>query len=178
MTNSVLLTNPNWADSFSFCPVIFDPRDAACDVLLCIFGPIVPADVLSRYRRAYNFHPGSPAYPGRDPHHWAIYDNAGTFGVTLHEMVARVDEGPIVHVEEFAVETHDPAALRDKANLRAVAMVTSWGPRLLAETPTAKRTWCGTKHRRADLLAMCDLRGLPDDERERRHRAFAGFISP
>src|SRR6185295_19884723 len=43
---------------------------------------------------AYNFHPGPPQYPGWAPAHFALYDNARTFGATAHAMVARVDSGP------------------------------------------------------------------------------------
>ena len=52
---------------------------------------------------AYNFHPGPPSYPGWAPAHFALYDGASSFGATAHVMTERVDAGPIVGVETFAV---------------------------------------------------------------------------
>jgi methionyl-tRNA formyltransferase len=65
---------------------------------------IVPAAVLSRLPGpSYNFHPGPPEYPGRYPSMFALYDGAERFGITVHEMVAKVDAGPIVGAEWFNV---------------------------------------------------------------------------
>jgi len=65
---------------------------------------VVPAHILSKLGYgAYNFHPGPPSYPGRTPAHFAIYDGAREFGATAHVMVERVDAGPIVGVELFAI---------------------------------------------------------------------------
>ena len=50
---------------------------------------------------AYNFHPGSPQYPGWAPAHFAVYEQATEFGVTVHEMAERVDSGAIVDVATF-----------------------------------------------------------------------------
>jgi methionyl-tRNA formyltransferase len=52
---------------------------------------------------AYNFHPGSPQYPGWAPAHFALYDQAAEFGATVHAMVERVDAGPIVDVARFPI---------------------------------------------------------------------------
>jgi len=65
---------------------------------------VVPADALAVLGgRGYNFHPGPPAYPGKYPALFALYDGAKVFGATLHEMQARVDSGPIIGVTEFTV---------------------------------------------------------------------------
>lgn len=65
---------------------------------------IVPPRILERLRfGAYNFHPGPPRYPGRYPSHFAIYDRAKYFGATAHLMTERVDAGPIVAIEMFAI---------------------------------------------------------------------------
>ncbi|MBL8629865.1 MAG: hypothetical protein JNM81_09570 [Rhodospirillaceae bacterium] len=67
---------------------------------------IVPADILHRLPGpAYNFHPGPPEYPGRYPSMFALYDNAPRFGITVHEMAAKVDAGPIVAAEWFAISS-------------------------------------------------------------------------
>src|SRR5688572_22055354 len=53
---------------------------------------IVPGDLLAALPGpAYNFHPGPPERPGRYPSVFALYEGAQAFGVTVHEMIARVD---------------------------------------------------------------------------------------
>jgi len=65
---------------------------------------IVPAAVLEAVDGpAYNFHPGPPTYPGNHVASFAIYDGAEMFGVTAHEMAAKVDSGAIVAVDWFGV---------------------------------------------------------------------------
>ena len=88
-------------------------------------GVIVPADVLRRLSgRAYNFHPGPPAYPGIFPSVFALYEGALHFGVTLHEMAAQVDSGPIVAVDSFAVPaTWDRMALDTAAFTALMALL-------------------------------------------------------
>ena len=44
---------------------------------------------------SYNFHPGPPNRPGRYPSVFALYDNARHFGITVHEMLPKVDSGAI-----------------------------------------------------------------------------------
>lgn len=65
---------------------------------------VVPEDVLRIFQGGcYNFHPGSPEYPGSNAASFAIYDQVERYGVTAHEMEASVDSGAIVGVERFAV---------------------------------------------------------------------------
>jgi methionyl-tRNA formyltransferase len=65
---------------------------------------IVPPAILAQLGYgAFNFHPGSPSYPGWAPAHFALYDQAREFGATAHMMIEQVDAGPIVAVELFPV---------------------------------------------------------------------------
>jgi methionyl-tRNA formyltransferase len=65
---------------------------------------IVPAKVLDQLGYgAYNFHPGSPHFPGWSPARLAVHRQAKEFGATAHVMTERVDAGPIVGVELFPV---------------------------------------------------------------------------
>jgi methionyl-tRNA formyltransferase len=73
------------------------------DWLLNLWGSqILKPEVLSRARRSLNIHPAYlPFGRGRDPVVWAIrYGHPA--GVTLHEISAAVDEGPILYREEVA----------------------------------------------------------------------------
>ncbi|NQV98996.1 MAG: hypothetical protein HQ483_04820 [Rhodospirillales bacterium] len=80
-------------------------QDAACPRLIAFCTNIVvPADVLRIFRGgSYNFHPGSPEYPGSNAASFAIYDGAISYGATAHKMDVTVDSGPIVGVEAFVV---------------------------------------------------------------------------
>jgi len=40
-------------------------------------GVVVPAELIAAFPAgAYNVHAASPDYPGRDPHHFAVYEGA------------------------------------------------------------------------------------------------------
>jgi methionyl-tRNA formyltransferase len=52
---------------------------------------------------SYNFHPGPPSYPGWAPFNFALYDEAPTYGVTLHEMTSDIDTGVIVGCKSFDI---------------------------------------------------------------------------
>ena len=93
---------------------------------------IVPSDVLRRFDgAAYNLHAASPEYPGRDPHHWAVYDGATRYGATLHQMTPRVDDGPIIDVEWFDVEAGTmPPQLLAAANAAALRLLARVAPQL------------------------------------------------
>lgn len=140
---------------------------------------VVPPRILARIGcGAYNFHPGPPTYPGRFPSCWGSYEDARRFGATLHAMAARVDEGPIIAVEWFAVEPPvGQAALSDCAFAAAVDLFRRFAARLAtaARLPADPAiAWSGVKRRLADYEAMC--RVPPDidaTEFARRRRAFA-----
>lgn len=64
----------------------------------------VPAAVVAQLGYgAYNFHPGSPRYPGDTPVQDAIDEGASDFGCTMHRVTERAEAGPIVEVDLFAV---------------------------------------------------------------------------
>jgi methionyl-tRNA formyltransferase len=67
---------------------------------------VVPRQVLDRLGfGAYNFHPGSPQFPGWAPSHFAAQQGVTEFGATAHVMIEEVDAGPIVGVELFPIPT-------------------------------------------------------------------------
>lgn len=139
---------------------------------------IVPQDIFERFPGgAYNLHAASPSYPGRDPHHWAIYDGATEYGATLHVMSKRVDDGPIIDAELFSVTPDEkPMALLERANAAAFQILARNAARLMGGKPIApdsKFVWSGKKHSRKDFLDMCHLdASLSREEFDRRVRAF------
>ena len=131
-------------------------------------GVIVPGRVLERFRAgAVNFHGASPDYPGRDPHHFAAYDQCSRYGATAHIMTERVDEGPILDVEDETVasgagpDTYLAAGRR--CLMRLVARVV---PRLLVgeARPDNRFTWRGNKNSRRDFRSLCRIDPLSSDE--------------
>ena len=143
-------------------------------------GVIVPPDFLRRLRMpAYNVHAASPDFPGRDPHHHAVYRGATRYGATLHRMEARVDSGAIVAIECFDV-TKDvsPRELLQRANEAGLVLVERLGARLLQPEPLPALKdidWGPIKTRRSDLLRMSSVTPLISaSEFERRFRAFDG----
>ena len=140
-------------------------------------GVIVPAGILSRLRGpAYNFHPGPPDYPGIFPSVFALYDGAQRFGVTLHEMVALVDSGPIVAVDSFEIAPAWDRLALDTATFAALLqLLERFTPRLADVTtplPRITEAWRGMRRSRKDFDALCRL---PEDataeEFARRYRA-------
>ena len=126
---------------------------------------------------AYNFHPGPPQYPGWAPAHFALYDQAKEFGATLHVMVQRVDAGPIVDVELFAVPADisvtdlEELAYAHLAHMfwrSAKALATCAEP--LAVLPIR---WNEKRNSRRGYEAICDIPlSISKDELERRIKVF------
>ncbi|QPF83140.1 methionyl-tRNA formyltransferase [Bradyrhizobium genosp. L] len=139
---------------------------------------IVPGGILAALGHgAYNFHPGSPQYPGWAPAHFALYDGARTFGATAHVMAERVDSGPIVGVESFIIP--DKISVRGLEQIAYVRLAhlfwrmsrdLACNPGPIAELDIA---WCGIKSTRQMYRDMCDLpAGINAAELARRIRAF------
>lgn len=143
---------------------------------------IVPAEVLARMPGpSYNFHPGPPEYPGRYPSMFALYDNAAQFGITVHEMAAKVDAGPIVSAEWFAVP---PACDLNTLDEMAYALLADKFRALSAHLATLEQPlsrmpyrWGKKKTKRADSEALRMITADMDEaEIARRKRACGGNV--
>lgn len=143
-------------------------------------GVIVPGEVLAQFSKpAYNMHAASAEFPGRDPHHHAVYRQAATYGATLHVMTQRVDEGPIVGMETFEVAPGTtPGELLAQANAAGFRLIERMGRQLLSDEPPAPLpgvAWGTCKTKRSDLLDLCRLSPLiGKEEFARRFLAFDG----
>lgn len=139
---------------------------------------IVPKRILDGLGTpAYNFHPGPPTYPGSHAASFAVYDGADRFGATAHEMTEKVDAGPIVAVEWFAVpEGVRFMELELLTYERLLEMFSGLAPRLANEDEPLPRLdvqWSGTRHTKAEFEAMKELEPDMDEaEIKRRYRAF------
>jgi methionyl-tRNA formyltransferase len=147
-------------------------------LIACCTGVIVKSEALASYSAAYNIHPAPPSYPGRDPHHWAFYESAESYGVTMHVMTEKVDDGEVLNVDSFPITQKSPMELKDEANRRAFMMLNNVvgdiGTGEL-QISTQRQEWTGQKRKRKDLIEMCCFKGLSDEEIELRKFSFQGF---
>lgn len=56
---------------------------------------------------AINFHPAPPEYPGSGCINFALYDDVTEYGVTAHIINEKVDNGQILEVRRFPVNSCD-----------------------------------------------------------------------
>lgn len=123
-----------------------------------------------------NIHAASPAYPGRDPHHYAIYDAAKTYGATLHYMTAKVDAGQIIDVELFNIPDRISAIEllmeADKCAWILIKRLLIW-IKTKARFPVSDFQWSTTKRTRKDFENFCNIScTISDVELQKRIKAF------
>ena len=140
---------------------------------------IVPANILNVLSLTpYNFHPGSPEFPGRFPESFAVYDGATSFGATAHVMVPRVDEGAIIGVERFDVPALiDRMTLADLTYHSMVKLFANLVPIMVTDDSDLPvlphENWSGVKRTYADYDHMRQITPEMDAaEQDRRLRAF------
>ena len=152
-------------------------RDGGDVLITFSTGIIVPCDVIERFDAAYNFHAASSSYPGRDAHHWAVYDGASQYGAVAHWMTKRVAEGEIVGSMKFGmVSGSSPHEFREAATNGIRGLLLTLCPSIfIGPLAPNGEVWTGTKRRRSDLIDMCDMREADVEERQRRRYAFQGF---
>ncbi len=98
---------------------------------------------------ALNFHPGPlPRYAGLHVHQWGLINAEAQFGPTIHLMTARVDAGPIVAQELFALT---PAM----TGLTLYMKTLSVGARLMADALQTLADAGRLDAREQDLSARC-----------------------
>jgi methionyl-tRNA formyltransferase len=159
-----------------------EPEILACARLVAFAtGVIVPARVLDRLGfGAYNFHPGSPAWPGFAPAHFALHRCAAEFGATAHVMAARVDEGPIVGLEMFSIPPGTSvASLEGMAYARLAWLFWSLARQLATSRRPLRRlavSWSGRKHTRRDYEAMGAPLGISPETNQRERIARASSL--
>jgi methionyl-tRNA formyltransferase len=141
---------------------------------------VVPPQALNQLGYgAYNFHPGSPNFPGLAPSQFAIYHQATEFGATAHVMTERVDAGPIIGIEQFFIPVNitvcglEELAYAHLARLFwRLARVLATQVEPLSELPVR---WSGRKTSRRRYAALCDIPlDISKEELDRRIKAFGG----
>lgn len=145
---------------------------------------IVPAEILEALGPTpYNIHPGPPEYPGSKPEAFALFDGAREFGVTVHEIAVKVDDGPIVHVERFDI---DPLAERislgDQTYALAVnvfAKIAEYCAHNESALPTVNESWGVTKGTNKKFRTLCRRPAPSHEELEHLMRCCgADYVGP
>jgi methionyl-tRNA formyltransferase len=144
------------------------------DVLLSFLsGIIIPEKVLSAIKYGVNIHPAPPQYPGRDVHHFAIFNNVTRYGATAHFIITKVDAGRILDVEYFDVpQGISPCELFEMAKENAYVVLDRILIKILDGTiidSPAIAEWGPVKYTRKMFLEMCNIpTNLSKDELNKR----------
>jgi methionyl-tRNA formyltransferase len=128
---------------------------------------------------AYNFHPGPPHYPGWAPAHFALYEQAGEFGATVHVMTERVDSGPIVEAALFPIPADiNVLGLEGLAYAHLAQLFWRLSKALATESeplPEQPLQWGPKKNSRRAYQAICQIPlDITKEDLDRRLRVFGG----
>jgi len=151
-------------------------RKRSRDLLLSFrTGIIVPESALVPFGRfAVNFHAAPPEFPGRDPHHFAHYHGARSYGATAHIMRGKVDAGPIVGVERCDISADArPIDYLAAANSAAERLIDRLVPRLVfgQQIPELECSWGPIKTTRKDFIDLCRVTPLMEKSEFDRRKA-------
>ena len=132
---------------------------------------------------ALNFHPATPQFPGSGSYSWALYENSKFFGITVHLMNQKFDNGKILDVYSFPVEEGETVEnLIDKTSNFSVAifqkflkklsnMTTNQMQKMISEP--SRFNWARQARTIKDIDNMSKLNiHLTSEELSRRIRAF------
>lgn len=95
-------------------------------VLVAIYPQILRAQVLRVPRRGViNYHPSSlPRYAGPQPIFWMLKNGEEEAGITIHEMVEKLDGGPILAQESLKISPEENAGqILQRLNHRAAQLL-------------------------------------------------------
>jgi len=123
---------------------------------------IIPADILDSLGPVpYNIHPGPLNYPGTYPVAFALKDRANYYGVTAHEIIEKVDAGPIVYVEQVPIAADICLEqLTDLAFTMAVTAFSFIAQHCAVNTgaiPHLDYRWSGTKSTHESYKQLCQM---------------------
>jgi methionyl-tRNA formyltransferase len=112
---------------------------------------------------------------------FALYDGNVRFGVTVHEMAARVDSGAIVAADWFDIPAGcDLGQLEELTFLRLIDAFRRLAPQMAhidRPLPHAIYRWSGRKTTKAECDALCRLApDLTPEEVARRRQACGAFL--
>jgi dTDP-4-amino-4,6-dideoxyglucose formyltransferase len=141
---------------------------AGCQALIEDFDVIIsmhctqifPAELVTKVR-CINFHPGlNPYNRGWYPQVFSIL-NGQPFGITIHEMDAKIDHGPIIYQEEMPIHCYETSEdVYTKVLQREIELFDDWLEKLVSrDYETTKPSHAGNYNSKRDFeeLKAIDL---------------------
>jgi methionyl-tRNA formyltransferase len=119
---------------------------------------IFPAELVEAVR-CVNVHPGlNPHNRGWYPHIFSILNNKPA-GVTIHEMDAEIDHGPIICQRRVAIDSWDTSLSVYERLLEAeLQLLAEWLPAVLSGDYAARPPECdGEYHNREVFSRLCEI---------------------
>lgn len=82
-----------------------------CDIFISVlYDQLITEDFIKSKKGCFNFHPGTlPQYRGAGAYSWAIINEDGFAGVTLHLIDPSIDHGPIIDIYQTPIYSDDTA---------------------------------------------------------------------
>ena len=66
-------------------------------VVCCLFNRVLDGAFIDSFKYCVNFHPSLlPNYRGPEPIYWGLLNNEAEFGLSLHHITERIDDGDII----------------------------------------------------------------------------------
>jgi hypothetical protein len=132
------------------------------DYIISFLSPwIIPQNILNMAKyHAINFHPGSREYPGIGCYNFALFEGVNQYGCVCHEMLPKVDSGPIYEELLFPIYPHDTVqSLQDRTMLYMIVMFYEiMGKLLQVGTLEPKGVqWTRQPFTHADLTKLCEF---------------------
>ena len=127
---------------------------------------ILPPELVDAYDGIWNLHPGLlPWGRGMFPVFWALWEGTPA-GATLHELIARLDAGPVVAQTAVDRRPDDTGgSLHARVQAAEKALFDRFWPRIVAgePLPSTPQGPGGSSHTRAEFDALKARRDLPPD---------------
>lgn len=93
--------NPQTKKTISREDLNLSDEQPNCYVHFSGYKKLTPREIEIFSGRCLNIHPAPPEYPGIGGINWAIYNGDKDFGLTLHVMNQKIDQGKIIDVIRF-----------------------------------------------------------------------------
>lgn len=85
-----------WDDAVS-AEDILKALDGVDMVVCCLFNRVLNRSFIASFKYCVNFHPSLlPDYRGPEPIYWGLLNNEANFGLTLHHMTERIEDGNVI----------------------------------------------------------------------------------
>lgn len=96
------------ANTNSICKKFFNVKNYYYDYVVCYRSKYIlkAKDLKKSKNPPLNFHPGPPEYRGVGCANKAILDRSKFYGVTLHVINEKIDNGPILYSKKFKIKAN------------------------------------------------------------------------